>query len=178
MRGIVRDRYKLTWKVMSPWILAGLCTVAGILAPSVCRAQSAETANSLPNILLILADDQRWDTIAALGNKEIHTPNLDRLVERGFHFNNVYCMGSMVGAVCLPSRTMLMTGQSLWHCPQKMRAPTAPPGAPVLPRLLNEAGYATFHCGKAGNSCTFANAAFTTSISTRTTGPNDARIHA
>ncbi|MGE5192285.1 MAG: hypothetical protein ACM3U2_07245, partial [Deltaproteobacteria bacterium] len=36
-----------------------------------------------PNLLLILTDDQRWDTIRALGNPEIHTPNLDRLVECG-----------------------------------------------------------------------------------------------
>src|SRR5262245_50971643 len=62
-----------------------------------------------PNILFILADDQRHDTIHALGNEEIHTPNLDRLARNGFHFTNAYCMGSMTPAVCLPSRTMLMT---------------------------------------------------------------------
>jgi arylsulfatase A-like enzyme len=76
-------------------------------------------------------------------------------------------MGSMVGAVCLPSRTMLITGRSLWRIPENPRAQTAPPGVPLLPALLNEAGYVTFHCGKAGNSCTFGNAAFTINLSTQ-----------
>ncbi len=136
------------------------------------------TPAARPNILFVFSDDQRWDTIAALGDPEVKTPNLDRLVQTGFHFTNAYCMGSMIGAVCLPSRTMLMTGQSLWHCPQKMRERKAPPGTPLLPKLLNDAGYVTFHIGKNGNSCLFANAAFTTNIETKKTGPNDARDHA
>jgi arylsulfatase A-like enzyme len=117
-----------------------------------------------PNIVLILADDQRWDTIAALGNKEIKTPNLDRLVETGFHFENAYCQGSMVPAVCLPSRTMLITGRSLWRIPEKPQAVKAPPDVPVLPTVLNEAGYMTFHTGKPGNACRFAHAAFQKNI--------------
>jgi arylsulfatase A-like enzyme len=117
-----------------------------------------------PHILFVLADDQRWDTIAALGNPQIKTPNLDRLVERGFHFTNAYCMGSMTPAVCLPSRTMLLTGRSLWRIPDNPRAKTPPPGVALLPSLVGAAGYRTFHCGKAGNSCTFAHAAFDTNI--------------
>lgn len=131
-----------------------------------------------PNIVLILSDDQRWDTIAALGNPEIRTPNLDRLVERGFRFDNAYCMGSMVPAVCLPSRTMLLTGRSLWKIPANPRARVAPAGVPVLPDVLNRAGYVTFHCGKAGNSCTFAHAAFTTNIETTSRTATSATEHA
>jgi arylsulfatase A-like enzyme len=114
--------------------------------------------------VLILADDQRADTIGALGNAEIQTPHLDRLAQRGFHFSNAYCMGSMIGAVCLPSRTMLITGRSLWRIPEQPRAKQAPAGVPLLPSLVAEAGYATFHCGKVGNSCTFGNAAFGTNV--------------
>jgi len=117
-----------------------------------------------PNVLLILADDQRWDTIAALGNPEIKTPTFDALVQRGTHFTNAYCMGSMHGAVCLPSRTMLITGRSLWHVPD--RAKERPPGMPLLPIAMREAGYATFHCGKRGNSCRYGNAAFEINIET------------
>jgi arylsulfatase A-like enzyme len=121
-----------------------------------------------PNIVLILTDDQRSDTIGAVGNTEIHTPNLDALVQRGFRFNNAYCMGSMIGAVCLPSRTMLLTGRSLWRLPDVPRTQkTPPPGVPLLPALLNDKGYVTFHCGKAGNSCTYGNAAFKINISTQ-----------
>jgi len=157
--------------------IALLASLLLALAPAAARATDP-TPPARPNILFVFSDDQRWDTIAALGNPEVQTPNLDRLVKNGFHFDNAYCMGSMIGAVCLPSRTMLMTGQSLWHCPQKMRERTAPPGTPLLPKLLNDTGYVTFHIGKIGNACLFANAAFTTNIETKKTGPNDARDHA
>jgi arylsulfatase A-like enzyme len=128
------------------------------------RGAQAADAPPRPNILFVFSDDQRWDTIAALGNPEIKTPHLDRLVERGFHFTNAYCMGSMIGAVCLPSRTMLITGRSLWHIPENPRSVKAPPGVPLLPLLLRDAGYVTFHCGKIGNSCRFGNAAFDVNI--------------
>jgi arylsulfatase A-like enzyme len=116
---------------------------------------------------LILADDQRFDTIHALGNSEIDTPTFDALVERGFHFTNAYCMGSMIGAVCLPSRTMLITGRSLWRIPENPRAKSPPADAPLLPSALAGAGYVTFHCGKENNACTFGNAAFATNIETK-----------
>jgi len=86
-------------------------------------------------------------------------------------------MGSMAGAVCLPSRTMLATGLSLWHIPNG-RAKETPPDVPILPELLKRAGYLTFHHGKAGNACTFANAAFDTNIESRSHGnPLDAKTH-
>ena len=150
---------------------------AGIAALAAGTRLSASGERRRPNILFIFTDDQRWDTIHALGNPEIHTPNLDRLVAEGFHFNNAYCMGSMVGAVCLPSRTMLATGRSLWHIPVNPRAKTPPPGVPLLPVLLNEVGYATFHSGKAGNACTFSNASFRTNIETRKHDVNSATEH-
>jgi arylsulfatase A-like enzyme len=149
-----------------------LCSAA-VGPTATARAQQPKP----PNIVFIFTDDQRWDTVGALGNPEIHTPNVDRLVQRGFHFNNAYCMGSMVGAVCLPSRTMVMTGRSLWRIPDNPRGKVAPPGVPLLPVLLNDAGYVTFRCGKAGNSCTFGNAKFTTNISTRGRTPTSATEH-
>jgi len=45
---------------------------------------------SRPDILFIMTDQQRFDTIAALGNSHVHTPNLDRLVRRGIAFSNAY----------------------------------------------------------------------------------------
>ena len=139
---------------------------------------SAGEEKKRPNILFVFTDDQRWDTIRALGNLQVHTPNLDRLVAQGFHFNNAYCMGSMVGAVCLPSRTMLATSRSLWRIPENPKAKTPPPGVPLLPVLMNEAGYETFHSGKAGNACTFSNASFHTNIETRKRDANSATEHA
>jgi arylsulfatase A-like enzyme len=143
-----------------------LLLTASVFATALFGDEAATAQKARPNILLILSDDQRWDTIAALGNPQIKTPNLDALVERGLHFSNAYCMGSMVGAVCLPSRTMLITGRSLWRIPENPRAKQALPGVPLLPNVLRDAGYVTFHCGKIGNSCTFGNAAFDVNIET------------
>ncbi len=151
---------------------------AGVAVLATGAGRSSGGERKRPNILFIFTDDQRWDTIGALGNPAIHTPNLDRLVRDGFHFNNAYCMGSMVGAVCLPSRTMLATGRSLWRIPANPRAKTPPPGVPLLPVALNDAGYETFHSGKAGNACTFSNACFRTNIETRKHDVNSATEHA
>ena len=135
---------------------------------------AADALPKRPNILFLLTDDQRWDTVSEFGNKEVKTPTFDRLAQTGFHFSNAYCMGSMVGAVCLPSRTMLATGRSLWHIPPNPRAKTTPPGVHTLPALLGDAGYTTFHCGKSGNACAFSNEAFQTNISTGKRDENSA----
>lgn len=104
-----------------------------------------------PNILHIHADDHRADGARALGNPLLITPHLDSLVERGMTFTRCYTMGSMSGAVCAPSRAMLLTGRS-WR-----RIPTDPGAsanaknpATFLPRVMQTAGYQTWHMGKAG----------------------------
>src|SRR5262249_29871367 len=108
------------------------CLVIAAISLSPHDVRAADNLPKRPNVLFIFSDDQRWDTIRAVGNKEIHTPNLDRLVETGYRFNNAYCMGSMVPAVCLPSRTMLITGRSLWHLP-KVNGVKAPADVVLLP---------------------------------------------
>ena len=95
-----------------------------------------------PNILFLFADDQRADTIRAWGNERIDTPNLDRLAAEGFSFRRNYTFGSNSGAVCVPSRAMLLTGRSWMRSPNDMR------GVPTLPRQLEAVGYRTFITGK------------------------------
>ena len=95
-----------------------------------------------PNVLFLFADDQRTDTIAALGNERIRTPRIDSLATQGFRFTRAYCMGSIHGAVCQPSRAMLMSGRTLYRVPMKLD------GVPTLPQLFREAGYSTFGTGK------------------------------
>ncbi len=73
-----------------------------------------------PNVLIILTDDQRADTIAALGNPIIQTPNMDRLVHRGVSFNRAYMMGGLKGATCVPSRAMQLSGRSLFRVDEKL----------------------------------------------------------
>ena len=116
--------------------------------------------SSKPNILHIHADDHRPDGLHALGNSVLQTPNLDRLVEHGFVFTRAYTMGSMVGAVCQPSRTMLLTGKSWLRIPK----PNGGNAAACLPRVLAAAGYETVHVGKGGNEYTTGLNAFDTNL--------------
>lgn len=107
-----------------------------------------------PNILHIHADDHRADGLRALGNKILHTPNLDALVERGTSFTHCYTMGSMSGAVCQPSRTMMLTGRSWLRIPQAKTPIKELDASTFMPRVLAAVGYQTFHVGKGGNEFT------------------------
>ena len=82
----------------------------GVVALAV-SGQAAEK----PNVIFLFADDMRADSIAALGNPAVKTPNLDTLVKRGFVMRNAYCFGGNIGAVCTPSRNMLLTGNAYFR---------------------------------------------------------------
>lgn len=106
-------------------------------------------ASAAPNVLFVYTDDQAFDTIHALGNKDIQTPTLDALVARGFTFTNAYCQGGQSPAVCVPSRTMLLTGKSTFHTPP-YNAKTYE--KPTLGKTFRDAGFATLCVSKPGNS--------------------------
>lgn len=102
----------------------------------------------VPNVVFILSDDQRLDTIRALGNEQIRTPNLDRLVHEGFAFTNAFCMGSTVGAVCIPSRAMILSGRSLYRATIRTNSPAIPKQVALWPEEFRRAGYETIGIGK------------------------------
>jgi arylsulfatase A-like enzyme len=127
-----------------------------------------------PNILHIHADDHRADGLHALGNPLLQTPNLDSLVERGMTFTHCYTMGSMVGAVCTPSRTMMLTGRSWQRIPGAPAAtPNAKEPATFLPRVIQAAGYQTWHMGKNGNGFPAGLKEFETSVIDDAKSAND-----
>jgi len=95
-----------------------------------------------PNILILLSDDQRADAFGVAENPHIRTPSIDALARRGVLFSHAYCMGSYHGAVCAPSRAMLLSGRSLYHVNDALE------GIPTLPQLLRTAGYESFGTGK------------------------------
>ncbi len=113
-------------------IIIGLCLLL------TARAHAADK----PNVLVLVSDDQRFDTIHALGSDRIRTPNLDRLVKEGTTFTRAYCMGSMQGAVCVPSRAMFLSGRSLHRVPANLA------DTPTVPEIFGKSGYATFGTGK------------------------------
>lgn len=99
-----------------------------------------------PNIVFVLADDQRANTINALGNDEIITPNLDKLSQEGTYFDNTYIMGSYSGAVCQPSRAMLLTGRYLNNL--KKSGAIIPEKDITIGETLQDAGYNCYGIGK------------------------------
>jgi len=102
-----------------------------------------------PNILFILTDDQAYETVGAFGHTDIETPGIDRLVERGMTFTHAYNMGSWSGAVCIPSRAMLITGRGLWDVEKVHGEMDGEREAGVLwPQLMAGAGYRTYFSGK------------------------------
>lgn len=119
--------------------------ILAILLLALPLSLQAQTVNqpAKRNVLFLFADDMRADTIAAWGNPHIKTPNLDALVRRGFSFRGNYVFGSNNGAVCVPSRAMLMSGKT-WF---QIDAPTLK-GERLLPEHLGENGYVTFGAGK------------------------------
>lgn len=97
-----------------------------------------------PNVLVLLSDDQHHDTIHALGQQGIRTPNLDRLARRGFAFTHAFSMGAITEVgLCSPSRAMLLTGR-----PLMARTLELPDDVPLWPEALRRAGYVTFGTGK------------------------------
>jgi len=119
-----------------------------LILVALCMRGIAQDATAKPNVIFLFADDQRADTIAALGNPHIKTPNLDQLVRGGFVFRNAYCFGSNLPAVCTPSRNMLLSGRAYF----RWEGPQAQPELPNFPTSMKAAGYETYHHGKRGNT--------------------------
>ena len=108
-------------------------------------AQRVTPAPTPPNILWICTDQQRADTISALGNPHIRTPMLDSLVRDGVALRNAYCQSP----ICSPSRASFMTGRY----PSSIRATANgqerwADAAPLASRLLANGGYDCHLVGK------------------------------
>ena len=120
-----------------------LLLALGLLASA--PAFSAEK----PNVLFLFADDFTFEAVRAFGHTDVDTPNLDRLSARGTTFTRAYNMGSWSGAVCVASRTMLITGRSVWSADAIYKTTDKERQAGVLwPQLMSKAGYRTFMTGK------------------------------
>jgi len=117
-----------------------------IASSTLLHCRTSMKKQKMPNTLFLFTDDQRFDTIHALGNNEIITPNMDSLVDKGVSFTNAYIMGGLSAAVCMPSRASLLTGRSCFRIVNSGRS--IPNDHITLPELFKQAGYITFGTGK------------------------------
>lgn len=138
-----------------------------LIALLLCLLGITATAAERPNILFILVDDQSPFDLKVYNPKSpLHSPNIDRLAAEGMVFDGAYHMGSFSGAVCTPSRHMIMCGRTVWHLPISpgaMQKGICPPNLEqnTIPAVFNRAGYATMRTCKLGNSYEAANKQFT-----------------
>ena len=106
-----------------------------------------KSADDRPNFLFMIADDLTYRGIRALFDRQVSTPNLDRLVANGCSFTHCFQQGSWTGAVCIASRTMLLTGLTTFRAEPVMPSPRCD-FTPLWGQTLREAGYHTYMVGK------------------------------
>jgi len=104
---------------------------------------------SLPNIVIIYADDLGYGELGAYGATELQTPNLDNLANNGMRFTNGYA----TSATCTPSRYALLTGSYPWRNKSAKILPGTAPliidtAQTTLPKVLKQQGYTTGIVGK------------------------------
>ena len=96
-----------------------------------------------PNVLWICTDQQRHDTVRALGNPHINTPRIDELVSKGVSFTHAFAQSP----VCTPSRAAFMTGRYPRTTKCRQNGQAMPANEKLVSRLFADAGYT---CGLAG----------------------------
>ena len=106
-------------------------------------AQNLQAADR-PNVVIVLCDDLRWDTLSCAGHPNVKTPNIDRLANEGVHFVNAFCTTSL----CSPSRASILSGQYAHSHGVVDNFTEYPTALESLPRNLQSAGYATAYIGK------------------------------
>lgn len=131
------SRYRLLTLALCAVLCAATC-----LRP--CFAADAKR----PNIVMLLTDDQRWDTLGCMGNDIIKTPNVDRLASQGVVFDNVFVTTS----ICMTNRACIFTGQyASRHGVIDFRTNFTPEQlAETYPGQLKQAGYHIGFIGKWG----------------------------
>ncbi|PCJ97396.1 MAG: choline-sulfatase [Flavobacteriaceae bacterium] len=130
------------------WLLVILVTAC---KPASNSGKENELKTKAPNIVFIYTDDQTYESVRALGNTEIYTPNLDRLVNSGTTFTHAYNMGGWHGAVCVASRSMMISGSFMWNAKQKdslWAKKDALALSQTWSKLLENKGYKTYVTGK------------------------------
>ena len=120
-----------------------------------------------PNILVIHADQHRFDCLGTTGNPDVRTPNIDSLAGDGVTYENTFC----TYPVCTPSRYSMISGLYTRQHLGWTNHSTLPSGVPTYPRVLRDAGYRTAAVGKMHFTPTYLDVGFDTMILSEQNGP-------
>jgi arylsulfatase A-like enzyme len=129
-------------------MMTRLKLVHGIAAAAVLWGTGFADGPAKPNVVIIYGDDVGYGDVGAYGCKDIPTPNIDRLAKESLLFTDGHCSA----ATCTPSRFSMLTGVHGFRYGVHVLPPDAPLTIPVdvltLPKLFQQAGYATGVIGK------------------------------
>jgi len=147
IKPIIKNKRQLLLTFVIFFLLAGLIRATTLVKRS--QQVSKSKAASIPNIVLILADDLGYADLGSYGNTLIKTPNIDRLATQGMKFTEFHDNGN----VCSPTRSAILTGLYpsrtgfRWVCAKGTQLGLSP-SFKTLPQTLKEKGYSTYHIGK------------------------------
>ena len=132
-------KYKMKGLLMAATLFAGFGNVG---------AQAQKASASKPNIIIIMTDQQTADAMSNAGNKDLHTPAMDKLAANGTRFTRAYCAQPL----CTPSRSAIFSGKMPHESGFTGNAPEKdgqwPESALVMGKIFKEGGYKTGYVGK------------------------------
>lgn len=121
-----------------------LTALVVLLSMPGCVRHTQTSAPPKPNILFVLLDDLRWDTVGYAGHPYLKTPNIDRIAKEGINFRNAFSTTSL----CSPSRASLLSGLYAHRHGVTNNFTEFPSTLESFPKVLQRAGYATAYVGK------------------------------
>jgi len=127
--------------------LSSFMLTAALFLFSACSRTAPIKPGKRPNVIFIMADDQRFDMLSTNGNPNVKTPHLDRLAAEGCNFINAFT----VSGVCSPSRADFFSGKYAHQCgaPQIIwNNHTFRMNETPFPAVLHNEGYYSAHIGK------------------------------
>ncbi len=125
--------------------------LSGAILSTTLGASAATSEGTKPDVLFLFVDDLMFNCLNVLGNDEVISPNLDKLISRGVSFENNYNQGGWNGAVSIASRSQLISGLYLWNtsnAANNNKYTDLIESRSLWPQVMQDAGYRTFLTGK------------------------------
>lgn len=129
------------------WLVSLILTIMAVIYFTLYgRNKGVDDSIRLPNIVLIMSDDQSWKHVGINGDSVVKTPYFDLIAKSGVNFTNAYSSAP----ACAPSRASMLTGLNFWELGTgAIHFSDFPPHIPVFTELIAQNGYEVGYTGKA-----------------------------